>query len=72
MFIICLNFRRCCNTCDDVREAYRQKGWAFTNSDEIEQCDREKWNDKIKVILYSVILKWCFPLVFGQQRSYHN
>ena len=21
----------CCNTCEDVREAYRRKGWAFNN-----------------------------------------
>lgn len=27
----------CCNTCEDVREAYRKKGWALTNPDEIDQ-----------------------------------
>jgi len=32
---------KCCNTCDDVREAYRIKGWAFTDPDGIEQCKRE-------------------------------
>jgi hypothetical protein len=26
---------RCCNTCEDVREAYRLKGWAFVNADQI-------------------------------------
>ena len=39
---------RCCNTCEDVREAYRQKGWAFNNAHEIEQCSREGFSDKMK------------------------
>lgn len=39
---------KCCNTCEDVREAYRQKGWAFTNAGEIEQCKREGFSDRIK------------------------
>uniref|UniRef100_A0A663E215 Endoplasmic reticulum-Golgi intermediate compartment protein n=1 Tax=Aquila chrysaetos chrysaetos TaxID=223781 RepID=A0A663E215_AQUCH len=35
------NCSECCNTCDDVREAYRRRGWAFKNPDSIEQCKRE-------------------------------
>jgi len=31
----------CCNTCDQVREAYRRRGWAFVNSDGIAQCKTE-------------------------------
>lgn len=27
----------CCNTCEEVREAYRRKGWAFSNAELIEQ-----------------------------------
>lgn len=27
----------CCNTCDQVREAYVQRGWSFGNPDSIEQ-----------------------------------
>ncbi|KAJ6942134.1 hypothetical protein NC652_008055 [Populus alba x Populus x berolinensis] len=27
----------CCNTCEEVREAYRRKGWAMTNMDLIDQ-----------------------------------
>lgn len=27
----------CCNTCDDVREAYVRRGWSFVNPDSIEQ-----------------------------------
>lgn len=29
----------CCNNCEDVREAYRKKGWAFSNPDLIDQVD---------------------------------
>ncbi|XP_035659537.1 endoplasmic reticulum-Golgi intermediate compartment protein 3-like [Branchiostoma floridae] len=39
---------KCCNTCEDVREAYRRKGWAFNNPDTIEQCKREGWSEKLK------------------------
>ncbi len=39
---------RCCNTCEDVREAYRQKGWAINKMENIEQCKREGWEEKIK------------------------
>eukprot|EP00245_Coleochaete_scutata_P005348 TRINITY_DN18829_c0_g1_i1.p1 TRINITY_DN18829_c0_g1~~TRINITY_DN18829_c0_g1_i1.p1 ORF type:complete len:387 (-),score=74.58 TRINITY_DN18829_c0_g1_i1:407-1567(-) len=38
----------CCNTCEDVREAYRRRGWAFTNPDLIEQCKREGFVEAIK------------------------
>lgn len=27
----------CCNSCEEVREAYRKKGWAMTNMDLIDQ-----------------------------------
>ena len=40
-------FTRCCNTCEEVREAYRQKGWAFTTAQEIDQCIREGWSDQV-------------------------
>ncbi|XP_069508326.1 endoplasmic reticulum-Golgi intermediate compartment protein 3 [Ambystoma mexicanum] len=39
---------RCCNVCDDVREAYRRKGWAFKNPDAIEQCKREGFSQKMQ------------------------
>lgn len=44
----CLCFCRCCNTCDDVREAYRRRGWAFKNPDTIEQCKREGFSQKMQ------------------------
>ncbi|KIK57202.1 hypothetical protein GYMLUDRAFT_46449 [Collybiopsis luxurians FD-317 M1] len=38
----------CCNTCEEVRTAYVQKGWSFSNPDVIEQCKNEGWLDKLK------------------------
>lgn len=38
----------CCNNCDEVREAYRKKGWALSNLDGIDQCKREGFLQKIK------------------------
>jgi len=37
----------CCNTCEEVQEQYRRKGWAFTNPDVIEQCVREGFTQKL-------------------------
>lgn len=39
---------KCCNTCEEVREAYRKKGWAFKDADTIEQCKREGWSEKMQ------------------------
>uniref|UniRef100_A0A7N9AP24 Endoplasmic reticulum-Golgi intermediate compartment protein n=1 Tax=Mastacembelus armatus TaxID=205130 RepID=A0A7N9AP24_9TELE len=39
---------QCCNTCDDVREAYRRRGWAFKSADTIEQCKREGFTQKMQ------------------------
>ena len=33
----------CCNTCEQVREAYRRKGWAISDHDVIDQCANEGW-----------------------------
>jgi len=38
----------CCNNCEDVREAYRKKGWALSNPDVIDQCKREGFLQRIK------------------------
>ncbi|XP_038986731.1 endoplasmic reticulum-Golgi intermediate compartment protein 3-like isoform X1 [Phoenix dactylifera] len=38
----------CCNSCEDVREAYRKKGWGLTNLDQIDQCKREGFIQRIK------------------------
>jgi hypothetical protein len=29
----------CCNSCDDVRQAYVNRGWSFANPDAIEQVE---------------------------------
>ena len=36
----------CCNSCEEVREAYRKKGWGLTNVDLIDQVGM-----KMRVIL---------------------
>ena len=38
----------CCNTCDEVREMYRKRGWAFSFPEIIEQCKREGFTEKLK------------------------
>ena len=38
----------CCNSCEEVREAYRKRGWGLTNTDLIDQCKREEFVDKVK------------------------
>jgi len=38
----------CCNTCDQVREAYLNRGWSFSRPESIEQCVAEGWADKLK------------------------
>ncbi|TFY69920.1 hypothetical protein EVJ58_g126 [Rhodofomes roseus] len=38
----------CCNTCEQVRQAYLDRGWSFNRPDSIEQCVSEGWSDKLK------------------------
>ncbi|XP_073010887.1 uncharacterized protein [Typha latifolia] len=38
----------CCNSCEEVREAYRKKGWGLSNPDLIDQCKREGFLQRIK------------------------
>ncbi|ORY24393.1 ER to Golgi transport-related protein [Naematelia encephala] len=37
----------CCNSCEEVREAYVRKGWSFNDPTGIEQCVEEGWMDKM-------------------------
>lgn len=37
----------CCNTCDEVKNAYHAKGWIFNNANGIEQCVKEDYLKKI-------------------------
>ena len=32
----------CCNTCDEVRQAYMNRGWSFSNPDNVEQVGELK------------------------------
>jgi len=38
----------CCNTCEEVRQAYLNRGWSFGNPDSIDQCVAEHWTEKIQ------------------------
>lgn len=37
----------CCNTCEEVRDAYAQRQWAFGRGENIEQCQREHYAERI-------------------------
>ncbi|KAG8739190.1 hypothetical protein FRC10_006054 [Ceratobasidium sp. 414] len=39
---------KCCQTCESVRQAYLEQGWAFENPEVIEQCVAEGWTAKIQ------------------------
>nr|XP_054754031.1 endoplasmic reticulum-Golgi intermediate compartment protein 3-like [Lytechinus pictus] len=39
---------KCCNDCESVQEAYRRKGWAFSDPSNIEQCKREGFAEKMQ------------------------
>ncbi|KAI0373709.1 Sec1-domain-containing protein [Pilatotrama ljubarskyi] len=38
----------CCNTCEEVRQAYVNRGWSFNRPEAIEQCVQEGWSEKLK------------------------
>ncbi|KAI1315643.1 Endoplasmic reticulum-Golgi intermediate compartment protein 3 [Mortierella claussenii] len=38
----------CCNTCEEVRQAYVRSGWSFNHPEGIEQCVREGYMEKMK------------------------
>lgn len=38
----------CCNTCQDVREAYVKSGWGMVNVHIIDQCITEGWIDRVE------------------------
>jgi endoplasmic reticulum-Golgi intermediate compartment protein 3 len=37
----------CCNSCDEVREAYAQASWAFGRGEGVEQCMREHYAERL-------------------------
>lgn len=42
--------KSCCNTCEDVREAYAAKEWAFGDGGGVVQCEREHYSEHIKAM----------------------
>lgn len=42
------NENGCCNTCEEVREAYIKAGWGFSDPSLYEQCVKEGWRDKFE------------------------
>jgi endoplasmic reticulum-Golgi intermediate compartment protein 3 len=37
----------CCNTCDEVREAYASVSWAFGRGEGVEQCEKEGYGARL-------------------------
>ncbi|KAG9248426.1 endoplasmic reticulum-golgi intermediate compartment protein-like protein 3 [Calycina marina] len=37
----------CCNTCEEVREAYASVSWAFGRGENVEQCEREHYSERL-------------------------
>lgn len=37
----------CCNTCDEVRDAYAGKSWSFGRGEGVEQCEREHYSEHL-------------------------
>jgi endoplasmic reticulum-Golgi intermediate compartment protein 3 len=37
----------CCNTCEDVRNAYAASSWAFGRGEGVEQCEREHYAERL-------------------------
>lgn len=37
----------CCNTCDEVRDAYAAASWAFGRGENVEQCQREHYAERL-------------------------
>jgi hypothetical protein len=38
----------CCNTCDEVRDAYAGISWSFGRGENVEQCKREHYAEKLE------------------------
>ncbi|VDN59192.1 unnamed protein product [Dracunculus medinensis] len=38
----------CCNTCDDVKNAYNLRGWQIVDIESVEQCKSDSWVRKLE------------------------
>ena len=39
---------QCCNTCDEVRDAYRRRGWALGQDTNVKQCEHDEYLESLK------------------------
>ena len=39
---------QCCNTCDEVREAYRRRGWALNSNTNVVQCKHDEYLESLE------------------------
>ena len=39
---------QCCNTCDEVRDAYRKRGWALSQSTNVVQCKHDEYMESLQ------------------------
>ena len=60
----------CCNTCSDVRDAYRQKNWAF-RPEEFEQCRNERKMNRDESVLNEGCQIYGFLQVNRVSGSFH-
>ena len=47
---------QCCNTCEEVRTAYRARGWVLPDYDSVEQCKREGFQDALAAVVRDLCL----------------
>lgn len=47
----------CCETCDDVRNAYRDKGWAFTSAKDVAQVCRNRIYKNVHKLILKLVSK---------------
>ncbi|KAL2937263.1 Endoplasmic reticulum-Golgi intermediate compartment protein 3 [Bienertia sinuspersici] len=66
----------CCNSCEEVREAYKKNGWALTNLELIDQCEREgsskrSMKKKVKDVIlmdFWKLIRWQVPSILFRER----
>ncbi|BAO42556.1 ER-derived vesicles protein ERV46 [Kluyveromyces marxianus] len=72
--------RVCCQTCEDVRNAYSENGWAFKDGQGVEQCEREGYvqsinkriNEGCRVQGRAQLNRIQGSIHFGPGKSMHN
>jgi hypothetical protein len=62
---------QCCNTCDEVREAYRLRGWALNTQIQTEQCVRERLERQMRASVEEGCNLWGSLQVNKVQGNFH-